>query len=64
MNDKHAIINQIEDALGSEGSHELAERMYDAMRADDRIFYAGNYEGLVIRDDVDLLAVAAEVLNA
>jgi hypothetical protein len=63
MKDKNGIINEIQDALGSEGSQELAEQMYDAMRADDRVFYAGDSEGLKIRDGVDLIAVAAEVSN-
>ncbi|BEV15161.1 hypothetical protein HBDW_19490 [Herbaspirillum sp. DW155] len=64
MNTKTNIVNQIRDLLGGEGSLELAEKMFDAMRADDRIYYAGDYEGLVIREDVDLIAVAVEVGNA
>lgn len=63
MNSKNDIINQIQDHLGSEGSEDLAEKMYEAMRADNRIFYDGDYKGLQIREDVDLLAVAEEALK-
>ena len=62
MNDKNGIINEIQAALGSEGSRDLAEQMFDVMRTDDRIYYASDYEGLRIRADVDLIAVAAEIL--
>lgn len=64
MNDKNGIINEIQDLLGSDGSRELAEKMFDVMRADDRVYYAGDYEGLVLREDVDLIEVANEVLDA
>jgi hypothetical protein len=64
MNDRTAIINQILDLTGPECSRELAEKMFDAMRADDRVFYANDNDGLMIRDDVDLTAVALEVENA
>jgi len=61
MQDKNGIINQIQDALGPEGSRELADKMFDAMRADDRVYYASDYEGLRLREGVDLIAVAIEV---
>jgi hypothetical protein len=67
MHDRNDIINQIQDALGAEGSRELAEQIYDELRADDRIYFndsAGlDRQGLVIRDGVDLVAVAAQVLE-
>lgn len=58
MNDRNNIVNQIQDALGSEGSRELAERVFDELRADDRIYYA-DQRGLVLRADVDVIEVAA-----
>lgn len=65
--DRNGIVNQIMDALGSECERELAERMFDSMRADGWIYYDDTVgldrQGLKIRDDVDLLAVAAEILG-
>lgn len=58
MNDRNNIVNQIQDALGSEGSRELAERVFDELRADDRIYY-DDQRGLVLRADVDVIEVAA-----
>lgn len=63
MNNRNDIVNQIMDGLASEGDIELAEQMFDAMRADDRIYWDGDYRGLVIRDDVDIIAVAEEILK-
>jgi len=61
MNDRNNIENQIQDALGSEGSRELASQIFDHLRADDRIYFAGDYEGLVIAEGVDLIEVAAQL---
>lgn len=62
--DRNGIIGQIIDYAGVDREH--AERIYEALRADDRVYYddsAGlDRQGLVIRDDVDLLAVAAEIV--
>lgn len=58
MSDRNNIVNQIQDALGSEGSRELAERVFDELRADDRIYY-DDQRGLVLRADVDVIEVAA-----
>lgn len=59
MNDRNNIISQIQDALGSEGSRELAERVFDILRADDRIVY-DDIVGLQIVENVDLIDVAAQ----
>lgn len=63
FNDKNNVINQIQDGLGSEGSRELAEQMFAAMRVDGRIIY-DDLRGLQIRDGVDLIEVAVEVERA
>lgn len=63
MKDKASIISEISDYLGSEGSWELAEEVYEELRSDDRIYYASDYEGLKIREDVDLIGVAGEILD-
>lgn len=60
MNDRNNVINQIENALGPEGSRELAEKIYDHLRDDDVITY-DDLHGLVLPDDVDLVAIALEV---
>ena len=61
MNDRNNVINQIQDGLGSEGSRELAERVFDVLRADNRISY-DHAVGLVLDPGVDLIAVAAELV--
>ncbi|GEM_PF-4068945 len=62
-NDRYGIINQIIDATNTDRDH--AERIYEELRADDRIFFDDSVgldrQGLVIREDVDLLAVAADI---
>lgn len=62
-NDRNGIINQIIDFTGTERDH--AERIYEELRADDRIYFDDSVgldrQGLVIREDVDLMAVAAEI---
>lgn len=60
MNDRNTIVNQIQDGLGDGGSRELAERIFAVLRSDDRIYYT-DARGLVLRDEVDLIAVAAEM---
>jgi len=60
MQDRRNIVNTIEDALGREGSKELAERLFDLLRADGRISY-DDYHGLVLADDVDLLEEAVKL---
>lgn len=62
MNDRNDIINQILDALGAEGHRELAEQIFDVLRADGRISH-DDRRGLVIDDDVDLIAEAAAVIR-
>ena len=56
--DKNIIINEIENLLGSEGTRELAERVFADLRADNRISYDDPH-GLVLDPAVDLVAVAA-----
>lgn len=62
-NDRNGIINLIIDATGTDRDN--AERIYEQLRADDRIYFNDSVgldrQGLVIRDDVDLMAVAAEI---
>lgn len=62
-NDRNGIINLIIDATGTDRDH--AKRIYEQLRADDRIYFNDSVgldrQGLVIRDDVDLMAVAAEI---
>lgn len=60
MNDRNNIVNQIQDLIGPAGSRELAERLFDELRSDERIYW-DDARGLVLRDDVDLAAVAAEI---
>lgn len=61
--DRNDIVNQIIDYTGTDREH--AERIFDELRADDRIYFDGSVsldrQGLVIRDGVDLMAAAAEV---
>jgi hypothetical protein len=61
--DRNGIINQIIDYTKTDREH--AEQIYEHLRADNRIYFDDSVgldrQGLVIRDDVDLLAVAAEV---
>lgn len=57
MNDRNNVINQIQDGLGSEGSRELATRIYDHLRANGQITY-NDRDGLVLDPRVDLIAVA------
>ena len=61
MNDRNTIINTIQDNLGADGSHELAEQVFDLLRADDRIYWDDS-RGLVIRDDVSVFDVAAGLI--
>ena len=62
MNDRNNVINQIQDGLGSEGSRELAEKIFDALRADGTIYW-DDYQGLVLPADVDLIAAAEAALR-
>lgn len=57
MNDRNAIINTILDLVGPECDRDLAERIFEELRHDDRIYYT-DADGLVLRDDVDLVEVA------
>lgn len=61
MCDRNDVIYQIEDLLGSEGDHDLAVRVYERLRADDRVYF-DDAEGLTLAEGVDLIAVAGEVL--
>lgn len=60
MADRNDIINQIQGMLGSEGSREIADHVFDVLRSDDRIAY-DDIRGLFIREGVDLIGVAAEL---
>lgn len=62
MNDRNAMINALQDLIGSEGSRELAEQVFDVLRGDGRISY-NDQHGLVLADDVDVIAVAAEIID-
>ena len=63
MNSKHNIVDKILELIGNGFERAQAEQMFDVMRCDGRIFYADDYEGFQIRDGVDLIAVAVEVIN-
>lgn len=63
-NDRRNVVNEIEDGLGREGSRELAEQIFDVLRADGRITYT-DLDGLVVDwERVDLLALAVELIDA
>lgn len=62
MNDRIAIVNQIEDVLGDEGSRELADAIYDRLRARNAIRYDSR-QGLLLNPAVDLFAFAREIIN-
>lgn len=63
MMDKRGLICEIENALGSEGSRDLAERVYDELRWRDLISYDSLY-GLVVADGVDLMKIVADLDGA
>ena len=60
MNDRNNLVNQIQDLLGGEGSAELANAVFNELRSDDRIYW-DDQRGLVLRDDVDVVDVAARL---
>ena len=39
MRDRNGMVNEIEDSLGSEGTREMAEKIFDLLRADGRIIF-------------------------
>lgn len=61
MQDKNGMINQLLDLLGPEADRELAERVYDELRADERIYYT-DAGGLQLAEGVDLIEVAAGLM--
>ena len=61
MRDRNDVIREIEDLLGPEGDHDLAVRVYERLRADERIYFDPGH-GLMLAEDADLLATAAKVL--
>lgn len=63
MASSYELITRIQEHLGTVCDRDLAERIYTELRADDRIYW-DNVRGLVLRDDVDLFAVAVGVLGA
>lgn len=63
MMDKRGLICEIENALGSEGSRDLAERVYDELRRLDLISYDSLY-GLVVADGVDLMKIVEDLDSA
>lgn len=62
MNDKRAIVNQIEDALGTGGDYSLAEGVYDLLRARGKILW-DDRRGLLLNPAEDLIQVATEILG-
>jgi len=62
MNAKYDFINWIEAELGDGGSKDLAEKVFDRLRSDDRIYYT-DAGGLKLRDNVSLYSVAVEILD-
>ena len=62
MRDKNQMVDLLADLLGPECDRALAGRVYERLRADDRIYYA-DASGLTLAEGVDLLAVAEEELS-
>ena len=60
MQDRNNIVNTLMDMLGPDGSRELAEALFDELRADGRIYW-DDARGLVISNDIDLIAEAAKL---
>lgn len=62
MRDKNGMINEIEMLLGSEGSREIAERIFAHLRNDGRITFDGN-TGFIMQemDDEQWLRMLDEV---
>jgi hypothetical protein len=52
------MVALIKERLGEECPWELAERLYVMLRADGRIYH-DDQTGVVMREDVDLVAAAA-----
>jgi hypothetical protein len=46
MNSRNDLIAEIEDGMGSEGDHDVAERMYIYMRNETDLIDYDQYEGL------------------
>lgn len=60
MNERNDVVNHIQDRLGDAGSREIAEQVFDILRASNRVYWS-DVNGLTIRDDVDLIAVAGSL---
>ena len=58
MNDKNSMIREIQERLSCE--RELAERMFEQLRSEDKIVFG--QDGLSILEDVDLIHEADELL--
>jgi hypothetical protein len=61
MNDRKNLLDQLADLLGDGADDEIVDRVYETLRADDRIYY-DDLHGLTLRDDVDVMAVAEQIL--
>ena len=57
VNDRNGVINQIQDALGYDGSRELAEKIYGEIRRRGMISH-DQLRGLVLDDDIDYMRIA------
>lgn len=60
MNDRTTLVNRILAILGSFCDRELAERVFEKLRAEQLIGYSEQV-GLFLYDDVDLAGVAAQL---
>lgn len=61
---RNEMIYNIMSAIGSDCDRDLAERVFENLRADGRIYFddtvSADRQGFRLRDDVDLLAAAIE----
>lgn len=60
MNDRTTLVNRIVEVLGSVCDRDLAERLFDRLRADELIGHCEK-NGLFLYDDVDLVGAAAQL---
>lgn len=57
-NTRSDVVDQIKERLGAESTFETAERVFDVLRADKRVYHDQDL-GWTVRKDVDVAAVAA-----
>lgn len=60
MNDRTTLVNRILEILGSFCDRDLAERVFEKLRAEELIGYSEQI-GLFLYDDVDLEGVATQL---